>query len=176
MTAITPIDSDLIETIKLRDTFQAYVRWSSLPTQIKFPPKDKKTGEQSTPSDMARFFGLEDPAFLELIDIATQKEFAEKYGVSPDTLTDWNKKISARDSLTDIREWAKPMMKNVISSLYMQIMRGGLPQHYKLFVQLIAEWSEKFEVDHGYKGVATFTVIEPEEMKQIPAEELAKLD
>lgn len=115
--------------------------------------------------------GIDSETILELSDIRTQNDFAEKYGVSKDTLSLWNKTIAVRDSMEDIRKWARGLTKNVIASLYNTAVRKGSSFEVKLFMQLVESWEEKQKVEHDYKGVTSFTVIRPSKIIDVTPEQ-----
>lgn len=144
------------------EIYEAYCLWKSLPSFFRFPPKDKRTGNQPSPREYAAIMGIDDPRILELVDIRTQGEFAERHGVHPETLTRWNKTMAVRQSLQDIRVWGRQLTKNVLLSLYNNAIRKGQALEVKLFMQLIEQWEEKLQVEHDYKGITQFTVIKNE--------------
>ena len=147
------------------DVFAAFVLWSTVPSLLRYPPKNKD-GSRPTPREFAESMGIEDEDMLAMVDIKTQTMFAEKYGVDPKTLWAWKKKMASRNVLEDIRQWAQPLTRNVILSLYNKAIRGGLPDHYKLFLQAIPGWSEKIRID---KRTITKVVIETVDPPSKPA-------
>jgi len=139
------IEAAALETTR-PDIFAAFILWSTVPSLLRYPPKNKD-GTKPTPREFAESMGIEDEEILKLIDIKTQGQFAEKYGIGDSTVYRWKKKAAERDVLMDIRKWAQPLTRNVILSLYNKAIRGGLPDHYKLFLQAIPGWSEKIRID-----------------------------
>lgn len=159
----------------LKDIFETYCLWKSLPSIFKYPPKDKKTGISPSAKDFCEMLGVDDDAILDLIEIKTQGQFAERFKVGTDTLRRWNKTVEVRDSLSDIRKWGRGLTKNVIASLYNTAVRKGSMMEVKLWAQLVEGWEEKQKVEHNYKGVTSFTVIKPQvitdaEVKIVPEE------
>jgi hypothetical protein len=132
-----------------------------LPSIFRYPPKDKKTGIAPSSRDFCEMIGVDDEQILDLLEIKTQGQFAERFDVSKDTLSIWNKTLGVRDSLDDIRKWARSLSKNVVSSLYNTAVRKGSSFEVKLFMQLVEGWEEKQKVEHNYKGVESFTIIRP---------------
>jgi hypothetical protein len=49
---------------------------------------------------------------------------------------------------------------NVVFSLYNKTIRGGLPEHYKLWFQVIAKWSEKIHIENRVIRTINLRVIE----------------
>jgi hypothetical protein len=143
----------------LKDKYETYCLWKSLPSIFKYPPKDKKTGISPSPREFCEMMGVDDETILDLLDIKTQGQFAERFEVGTDTLRRWNKSIGVRDSLADIRKWGRSLTRNVVASLYNTAVRKGSSYEVKLWAQLVEGWEEKQKVEHDYKGVTTFTVI-----------------
>lgn len=141
------------------DRFETYCLWKSIPAIFKYPPKDKKTGISPSPREFSEMLGVDDLAILDLVDMRTQKDFAERFNLHMDTLTDWNKRVKARNSMEDIRSWARGLTKNVFASLYNTAVRKGGAMEVKLWAQLVEGWEEKQKVEHDYKGVESFTII-----------------
>lgn len=141
----------------LKDIYETFCVWRSLPAFFKYPPKDK-SGVQPTPQQFAESMGVDDPSILELLDIRTMGDFAERYKVSRDTLTDWGKTLKSRDSLNDLRSWAKALSKNVLMALYNTAMRKGFAQEVKLYFQLIEGWEEKTKHEVEHKGIEVIRI------------------
>lgn len=153
--AATP--SHVENTHRREDTFQMYILWKALPAVFKAPPRDKKSGMVMPIEEFLEMMGVTDEKVITLSKIRWQQDFAKRFEISIDTLTDWNKEIAERDPLSDIRMWAAPLAKNVINSLYNNALRKGMSFEVKLFMQLINGWSEKSVVEHDYKGVKSIT-------------------
>ena len=144
--------------------FAAFVAWSSIPVFLKRPPRDKKTGNTLSVEDFCYSLGIEDEEVIDLAKLTTGTMFCERYGVNKDTLTRWKKKIAQRNVMEDIRQWAQPMTRNVIMSLYNQAVRGGLPGHYELYLQAVAQWSPKMNIDIRKRTIKTvrIEVVDPQ--------------
>jgi hypothetical protein len=137
------------EIIK-EEEFRKYVLWKSLPYPFKHPPKSIN-GNRPTPLEFAVSMGLDDDEILELIQIPTQQAFAERFGVSEEVTTDWNKKIAKRDMLGDIREWALKLSKNVLTAMYNNALSTKNLNADKDRVNFLkyCGWSEKSEIKLG---------------------------
>jgi transposase-like protein len=142
------------------DQFAKFVMWCSVPSLLRYPPANKG-GSRPTPREFAENMGIEDEAVLELIEIKTQTEFAAKYGVDQKTLYNWKQKMQERDVMADLRQWAKPLTRNVALSLYNKAIRGGLPDHYKLFFQIVNGWSEKIRIDKREIKAVRIEIVDP---------------
>lgn len=123
--------------------FDMYCIWKSLPPMIISPNK-------GTVDQVLEQLRIDDPMLIELAHIRTQGDFAELYGVEKSTLTEWNKLINKRDTLADIRIWAKRLSKNVILSMYNNAMKSDAKAYKdrENFLKVIEGWSDKLDVKH----------------------------
>jgi len=133
----TPTKSDVLVNPKNEALFELYSVWRGLPIPIL---------KQMSETQITDQMGFDDDQVLELVYIKSQKEFALKYGLHPDTLTDWNKKIRKNDPLYDSKGWARTLTKNVMMSFYNHTIRKGNPLLYKLFFQVVNDWEESSKV------------------------------
>jgi hypothetical protein len=151
----TPIITDLTP-IKQYE-FNKYKVWKAIPSLLRNPPVDKYTKQRPHPREFAIAMGIEDEETLELIDIPTQKAFGERFGVHPDTLSDWNRSADVSNSMEQVRAWATHLTKNVVLALYNNAIRKGNMMEVKLWLQVVEGWEEKQKVEHEYLGVAGIT-------------------
>ena len=78
------------------------------------------------------------------------KDFAEKYDLSLDTLTDWQKKKGFWKAVgKEVRKWTKDKTPNVLLALYNKIVRDGNAAESKLWLQYVEDWAEKHGVELG---------------------------
>lgn len=117
--------------------FLLYALWRSLPMG---------TLKNMTPEEIVENLGLADPRAIEIAGIRTQKEFAEKYGLSQMTLVQWNVKIDKLNPLGEARSWARHLAKNMLLAVYNHGIKKGNPLTMKLFFQIANEWEEKSTV------------------------------
>ena len=137
------------------DEFEIFLAWYSVPAFFRHPPIDKKSRQRPSVRDFCESIGVDDEQTILLAEIPSMSAFAETYKVHINTLTDWRKLIHERDMLQDIRTWAKPLTRNVMMSLYNACLRGGLPDHYKLWLQSVADYSEKTQIDIRKRQITT---------------------
>lgn len=159
----TPIDVPLSMT-KPKE-FEAFVLWCSIPVFFKRPPRDKKTGEKPTVREFLYSMGIEDDRVIELAELDTQKAFGDRFEVNEHTLVEWKQKMRERDLLADLGAWIEPLTRNVMMAHYNSCIRGGLPEHYKLWYQVAAKWSEKTQVDVNKRTISVVKVhiVDPKE-------------
>ena len=154
----TPIKTDIVSYTP--DTFELYCTWKSLPSFFKYPPMPRKGKVRPTTEEFLDGLGIDDPITRELAEIKSQRQFAERYNVHPDTLSDWNKTNAVKDSLEEIRRWSRQLSKNVILALYNKALKDGSSFEVSLFFKLIEKWEEKSKIEHDYKGVTEFKIIQ----------------
>jgi hypothetical protein len=143
--------------IRRFDVFEAYVVFKSLPRFMRYPPKSG--GIRPTPREYGLSLGVTDEMTLCLLDLQTQKNFAEHFEVTEQTLGRWNKVIIARDVFKDLRQWAQPLSRNLLGKLYIQIMEGNaLPGHFKLWYEVVAGWHEPKATDVKRRKTQTVKV------------------
>ncbi len=143
----------------LTGVYELYCAWKALPPFFKRPPIPRGAKEAPAVEDYLERSAIDDPLIIELSKLPTQKAFAEKYGVSEDTLSDWNKTQGVKDSLSEIRGWSRQLSKNVLFSLYNRAMKDGSAFEVKLWFQLVEKWEEKARIEHDYKGVTEIQII-----------------
>jgi hypothetical protein len=151
----TPTQSNLDTGIIKVYEYNKYKVWKAIPSLLKYPPVDKITRERPEPRDFAIAMGIEDDETLELVEIPTQKAFAQRFGLSEDTLVDWNKTVGLQSSMEQVRNWATHLTKNVVLALYNNAIRKGNMLEVKLWLQVVEGWEEKQKVEHEYLGVAS---------------------
>ncbi len=107
--------------------FETYALWKSLPSFLRGQPKP-----------VLEKFGLEDEIVLDLLEIKTQTQFAEKFNIKDlTTLTDWNKRIKEEGLLPFINQWARKLTPNVISALYRTATKEGRASEVKAWMEIV---------------------------------------
>ncbi len=142
--------------------YESYILWKALPAFFKYPPV-AKDGSRPDAVLFCESLGVDDDRVLQLVKIKTQKEFAERFDVSEDTLSLWNKTIRVRSALQDMREWGRGLTKNVMMSLYNNCIRKGFAIDVKLWLQAVEGWEEKQRIEHEYLGVTKVDIIQVNE-------------
>ena len=78
----------------------------------------------------------------------TQQEFAQKFGVSPDTLTDWKKRDDLWQGVKEEQKtWALEKTANIMAKFYQKIMQSGRAADFKLWFQYFLGWNERNETE-----------------------------
>lgn len=119
------------------EAFKAFELWKSLPIAML---------SRFSPEEIKNKLGFDDPEVLELMEIKTNIQFGEKYGIAPVTLSAWTQKLYANDPLIDSRRWADKLTKNLILSLYTHAMQKGNPLLFKLYFQVVLGWREQTDI------------------------------
>ncbi len=110
-----------------KQDFATYVTWKSLPTFLR-----------GQPETVLRKMGIDDDMAIELLQIKTQKDFAERFGVKdPGTLTDWNKRIEDEGLVEHINTWARKLTPNEVLALYKNVTKNGNAKEVKTWFELI---------------------------------------
>lgn len=116
--------------------YRLYLLWRSMPVKM------LKLGQS-----YLKKLGIDDPDIAELVGIKYQQEFAKKFGLSIDTLTDWNQKPTPPEYKDiDWRVWAKQLTRNVIGYLYEGIEREKDAARIKLWLQAVDNYVEETKV------------------------------
>ena len=134
---------DCENSVILKNQFEIYKAWRSLPSILRYPPS------KYTATEYAQSLGIENEEILELLEIRTKGDFATKYHVHPNTLTNWEKVLRNSPTLQDTKHWATNLTKNMILSMYRHAMKSGNPAMYKLWFQVIEDFKEatRHEID-----------------------------
>lgn len=87
--------------------------------------------------------GIDDEDIRELAGISTQKEFAERYNIRPQTLTVWKRETPPPEYADiDWRIWTRHLTREVVHQLWLGISKRKDPASVKLFMQLAGEYEE----------------------------------
>lgn len=134
----TPEEDDKLY-IKYKREFDLYALWKSLPPMLR----------GVTPKDLEEKYFIDDEALIQLLQLRTQRAFADHFGFDEKTLYGWNKKLADRDTFADIRAWSNKLMKNVIMSTYRAAMLKDPKANSdrKLFLQF-GGWGEEINVNN----------------------------
>lgn len=108
--------------------FDRYVVWRSLPPAFK-----------GISAHQIQKMGFTEEEIIELMQIKTQKQFAEHFGIRDQgTLTDWNKKIKAENLLfPHTQQWARELTSNIAARFYKKIMNDPKAQDFAAWMKYI---------------------------------------
>lgn len=136
-------DTEIVAATRKPREYELYCIWKALPPMMLAPVS-------GTTNDVIEKLRIEDPTILELIKLRTQIDFGKHFDVNINTLTDWNKLVARRDTLVDIRKWARVLTKNVLFSMYNNAMsKGGTSfKDRENYLKVIEQWSDKLDVKH----------------------------
>lgn len=136
-----------------KDIFDAYVAWRSIPASM------RHNGAGAMAQDLID----EDTRFVEFLAIKNQSEFAQKYSVENSTLTNWNKLIEKKDVMSEVRQWGQKFTKNVLFSLYRNVLENGNAEGVRLWLQIVEGWNYtkgKADIALPVHSPVTFTIID----------------
>lgn len=125
--------------------FRLYILWKSLPPEI-------------TP-ELWEKLGVSDDEILKLAGIKTQRDFAKRFDLSEDTLTDWNKVIRQGNIDKDLqsldwRYWAKQSTSAVVSALLRELRKTGDAHRFTAWMKYVEQADEKTTVNLEWNGLA----------------------
>jgi hypothetical protein len=107
--------------------FEAYAMWKSLPAFLRGQPRQ-----------VLEKLGIDEEIALSLLEIKTQTEFAERYGIGDlSTLSDWNKRLKKEGLIPKIHEWARRLTPNVIWALYRNASKNGKAADVKAWMEMV---------------------------------------
>lgn len=117
--------------------YRLFLIWRSLPMEIKIggrPYLEKA--------------GIDDDDLMALAECRTQSQFAEKFGLSIDTLTDWkNKPVPPEYEAIDWRTWAKQLTTSVVALLFEGIQKDKDAARIKLWLQAVDGYVEESNIN-----------------------------
>ena len=117
--------------------FETYIIWKSLPALLRGCDKGKLMK-----------LGVEDEMSLEMLEIKTQTEFAEKYGLKRTTCSEWKKKLAGKKIVFgSIEKWAKMITPNVIMALAKTAIRTGKAPEVMAWMRIVEGFEGKSEAE-----------------------------
>lgn len=89
-----------------------------------------------------------DPDLQLLANITTQKQFAQQFNISKNTLTVWNQRPVPDElkELDDWRQWSRPLTKKVMKALYERATTIGSASEVKLWMELLGEYTPNLNI------------------------------
>ena len=113
--------------------FKAYIIWKSLPAILR--------GESKATMNK---FGIDDELSISMLEIKTQREFAEKFKLKEGTCSEWNKILVDKNLINqNIQRWAKMITPDVIMALAKTAIKTGKAPEVMAWQKLIEGWEEK---------------------------------
>lgn len=113
--------------------YRLFLIWRSLPMEI-------KNGGRA----YLEKAGIDDEDLMAIAECKTQIQFAEKFGLSIDTLTDWKRKpVPPEYEAIDWRVWAKQLTQSVVALLYEGIQEDKDASRIKLWLQAVDGYVEQ---------------------------------
>lgn len=118
--------------------YRLFLMWMSLPVTLR-----------GISSEDAELRGVKDPELMELIQLKTHGDFAKRFGISMDTLTDWKKKpVPDEFKMIDWRYWAKEFTPEVVHHLLEGIRTNKKADAIKLWLQTVDGFVEETNVNN----------------------------
>ncbi len=143
----------------LEKEYEAFIKWWALPSLLRRATKERLDKYGFTPDDIPDEFQ----------NIRTQTDFAKRFSVSVDTLTDWKKREDFWDRVKkETKEWVRGRTPNVILGLYQTAVREGNAAEVKFWMQYVEGWVEKTKTEYSGKvELEQTTEVSPELKKAV---------
>lgn len=134
-TELTPHNSE--RELKHKSEYNAFVTWYSIPAQFRGLPSDKLVQ-----------LGI-DEVHHELMKIKTQVQFAEKYKLNRDTLTDWKKRSHFDNDLKNQVDRAifQKFYTRIVHAFSMKTIEHGDAQRFTAWMKMFAGHTEMVDVN-----------------------------
>lgn len=114
-----------------REVFEVYLLWRSVQGFMGY----------TKAQEVVRKMGTSSSEIGKIFSIQNQTEFSRVFKIENSTLTNWNKLIDREDLLKDMLEPMRRLTKNVIGSLYRNIMQNGNTEEVRLWLQFVEGWT-----------------------------------
>ena len=124
---------------RLEKEYRLFLIWRALPLEI-------KNGGVA----YLQKAGVDDEELLELSQIKTKLDFAKKYGLNKDTLTEWNRQpVPPEYQDIDWRHWARQFTTRVVSLLFEGITEDKDAARIKLWLQAVDGYVEQSSINNN---------------------------
>lgn len=118
--------------------YRLFLTWRTLPVTLR-----GISGED------AELRGIKDPELLELIQLKTHGDFATRFQISMNTLTEWKKQpVPDEFKMIDWRYWAKEFTSEVVHHLLESIREKKKADSIKLWLQTVDGFVEETSVNN----------------------------
>lgn len=121
-------------------TRDLYFMWLSIPDTFR-----------NMPESVSDKMGIEDVTIMELMKFRTQKEFAEKFGVSEKHLISWKHEWAEKGEFAATKTFFRKLTKNMIGAMYRKALIEGDAARAMAWMKIVEDWTEQFGVRHSGK-------------------------
>jgi len=105
---------------------------------------------KGAPERITELLGITDSVTMELLKIKTMQQFADEFGVIPQTLSRWRKEVeTSNDYLTEVKRTFKPLTKNLMAALYRKGLKEGDAQRMLAYMKIVEDWREQLGIEHS---------------------------
>lgn len=113
-----------------------YALWKAMPITFKElgPRKLRALG-----------YAVDEELFMMLLEIRTEKQFAQIFGISPNTLDRWEKREEFKNLVKEISDMEniKKFKHDIDFNFTIQTMKKADPARVKLWYQLYEKWTKE---------------------------------
>lgn len=118
--------------------YRMFLIWRSLPVTLR-----------GISEEQAEERGVKDPEIVELIQLKTQSDFAERFQISMNTLTEWKRQaVPDEYQMIDWRYWAREFTPEVVHHLLEGIREKKKADSIKLWFQTVDGFVEETAVNN----------------------------
>lgn len=130
-----PIKSDL----KRPKEFELFANWMAMSPLLRLLSNEE-----------LKKIGVNDPEEMRLLEIKTQKDFAEKFDLGEDTLVDWKQRDDFWELVDNFElKWGRQKTPSVLAGFYRKAISEADAPRVKLWLQYFKRWQpmEKISFD-----------------------------
>lgn len=121
------LDNEKRSKVYKTQDFESYALWKSLPSFLRGQSRQ-----------VIERFGIDEEVVISLLEIKTQRQFAERFGIKdPATLTDWNKRLEKEGTIDRVHDWARKLTPNVIFALYRNASKNGKAHEVRAWIEIV---------------------------------------
>lgn len=102
--------------------------------------------------------GVDDPAEIKLLRIKTQKDFAKRFKIGADTLSEWKQRDEFWDLVNSFElSWGRQKTPSVLAGFYRKTVKDADAGRVKLWLQYFKKWVPKEKVDFDFSKIINRT-------------------
>lgn len=126
-------DTLINSNLKKKKEFETFAKWLAI------SPLWKLLNER----ELAKI-GVDDPEELWLLKIKKQLDFAKKFDVGPDTLSEWKDRKELWDLVDKYKkQWGKSKTPSVLAGFFRKAAREGDAARVRLWLEYFEDFSSK---------------------------------
>lgn len=117
--------------------FETYAKWFSLSPVLRLLSEDQLNK-----------LGIDSPEELELLKIKNQREFARKFKIGEDVLSEWKQREDFWQLVDKLKkQWGKSKTPSVLVGFFKKAVSEADAARVKLWLEYFEDWKTKSEID-----------------------------